>query len=181
MKLSRGLIFSLVFLAGSCFGIANEDNQTIIIESDIAERNEKTGLTQYSGNVIIRQGSLIIDANTVEVYYQDNQVNRILCFGNPASYQQKTKTGGQILARAGTIEYLPLNKNINLKTDASLSRNGTLIKGDSINYDVAAETWRAKGDNQSTQKRIQLVIPPLQKTETNNQDTKSENVQSESK
>ena len=53
MTLSRGLIFNLMFLAGSCFGIANDDNQTIIIESDIAERNEKTGLTQYSGNVII--------------------------------------------------------------------------------------------------------------------------------
>ena len=45
-----------------------------------------------------------------------------------------------------------------------------------------AETWRAKGDNQTNQKRIQLVIPPLQKTETNNQETKLlMNVQSESK
>ena len=179
MTLSRSLFLSLLLFAASCFGFDKDDNQTIIIESDIAERNEKTGLTQYSGNVIIRQGSLIIDANKVEVHYQDSQVNRILCYGNPASYQQKTKTGGQILARASTIEYLPLDKNINLKTDASLSRNGTLIKGDSINYDVATETWRAKGDNQSTQKRIQLVIPPLQKAETNN--TNSDNDLSEPK
>ena len=56
---------------------------------------------------------------------------------------------------------------INLKTNASLSKSGTLIKGDSINYDVISETWRAKGDNQTNQKRIQLVIPPLQKTEDN--------------
>jgi lipopolysaccharide export system protein LptA len=57
--------------------------------------------------------------------------------------------------------------------------NGTLIKGDSINYDIAAETWRAKGDDQSNQKRIQLVIPPLQKTETQN--TNSDNELSEPK
>jgi len=179
MNLFRGLFFGLLLISVSCFGLIDDNNQAITIESDAAERNENTGLTQYSGNVIIRQGSLIVDADSVEVHYRDDRVNRILCFGNPASYQQKTQSGGQILARAGTIEYFPANKIINLKTDASLSKNGTLIKGDSINYDIAAETWRAKGDNQSNQKRIQLVIPPLSKTET--QDTNSDNELSEPK
>jgi ABC-type multidrug transport system fused ATPase/permease subunit len=67
------------------------------------------------------------------------------------------------LARAETIEFLPESKEIQLKTNASLSKDGTLITGDSIYYDIANETWRAKGDNQSNQKRIQLVIPPLEK------------------
>jgi lipopolysaccharide export system protein LptA len=40
-------------------------------------------------------------------------------------------------------------------------RNGTYIKGDSIVYDLAQGTWRAKGDTEGEQKRIQLVIPPL--------------------
>ncbi|MDG1693935.1 MAG: lipopolysaccharide transport periplasmic protein LptA [Porticoccaceae bacterium] len=175
MILFRVLFVSLLFVSSSCFSLSDDQGQTITIESDIAERNEKTGLTQYSGNVIIQQGTLIIDANKVEVFYKDKRVSRILCDGNPASYQQKTKTGGQVIARARIIEYLPQDKIINLKTDASLSRNGTLIKGDSINYDVANETWRAKGDNQSTQKRIQLVIPPLQKTEDSSANTNSYN------
>lgn len=165
MTLSRTLFFGLLLISVSCFGFTGDNDQTIIIESDIAERNEITGLTQYSGNVIIRQGSLIIDANRVEIHYADNRVNRIVCNGNPASYQHKSSTGGQVLARGEIIEYLPAENLVNLKTNASLSKNGTLIKGDSINYDVVNETWRAKGDNQSNQKRIQLVIPPLQKPE----------------
>jgi lipopolysaccharide export system protein LptA len=40
-----------------------------------------------------------------------------------------------------------------------LSRDGTIIKGDSIDYDIDKQTWKAKGDNQGQQKRIQLVIP----------------------
>ena len=54
-------------------------------------------------------------------------------------------------------EYEPSTELVNLKTNASLSHNGTQIKGDSIitTYVMKAE---AKGDNQSTQKRIQLVI-----------------------
>ena len=163
MTLFRALLVCIIVFSGSCLAFDKDKNQTIIVESDKAERNEKTGLTQYSGNVIIRQGSLIIDANRVEIHYADDHVNRIICNGNPASYQQKSSTGEQVLARAETIEYLPAEKLVNLKTNASLSKNGTLIKGDSINYDVVSETWRAKGDNESNQKRIQLVIPPLQK------------------
>ena len=170
MSLFKLLLASIVIFSGSCLASDEYDSPTITVESDRAERNERTGLTQYSGNVIIRQGSLIIDANMVEIHYVDNQVNRIICNGNPASYQQKSSTSGQVLARAEIIEYLPAEKLINLKTNASLSKNGTLIKGDSINYDIASETWRAKGDNQSNQKRIQLVIPPLQKDEDTTQD-----------
>ena len=139
-----------------------DDTQPILIESDAAERNEKTGLTQYIGNVSIRQGSLIINANKVELFYQGSRVSRILSNGKPASYQQNN-VSGQVLATAETIEFLPESKEIQLKTNASLSKDGTLITGDSIHYDITHQTWRAKGDNKSNQKRIQLVIPPLEK------------------
>ena len=170
MTLFRALFLGLSFASISCHGFTEDEGQKIIIESDIAERNEITGLTQYSGNVVIRQGSLRVDANSVKVFYQDNSVDRIICYGNPANYLQKTKNGGHVSASAQNIEYHLEDKIVKLKTDASLSRNGTMIKGDSINYDIVSETWRAKGDNKSNQKRIQLVIPPLQKIKANNTD-----------
>jgi lipopolysaccharide export system protein LptA len=162
MMLFRAILSLCLVFCCSAKALTIDDTQTIFIESDAAERNEKTGLTQYIGNVSIRQGSLIINASKVELFYQGNHVSRILSTGNPASYQQNTLSG-QILAQAETIEFLPKSKEIHLKTDASLSKDGTLITGDSIYYDIANETWRAKGDNQSNQKRIQLVIPPLEK------------------
>ena len=157
------VIYFILCFTSHAFG--NDDSQTIIVESDSAERNEKTGVTQYFGNVVIRQGSMIINADMVEINYADNRIIRIICNGNPASYKYIGSSGGKVLARAETIEYLTAEKVINLKTNASLSKSGTFIKGDSINYDVISETWRAKGDNQTNQKRIQLVIPPFQKTE----------------
>jgi lipopolysaccharide export system protein LptA len=148
------------------FAMARDFDAPIIIESDFAERNEKTGLTQYRGNVSIQQGSMMIDANNVVIFYESDAVSRILCTGNPASFQQSDQSGARVLARAETIEYRPREELVNLKTNASLSNKGTQIKGDSINYDLRNESWKAKGDNQSTQKRIQLVIPPPQKNVT---------------
>ena len=162
MMLYRAFLSCCLLYCCSAKALIADNSQAILIESDAAERNEKTGLTQYIGNVSIRQGSLVINANKVELFYQDSHVNRILSTGNPASYQQNNPSG-QILARAETIEFFPKSKEIQLKTNASLSKDGTLITGDSIYYDIANETWRAKGDNQSDQKRIQLVIPPIEK------------------
>ncbi len=145
----------------SALALPDDRTQTITIESNSAERDQKTGLTQYQGNVVINQGSLVIEADQVTVYYKDNKVSRIVCLGLPASYQQKAaEDGGLIIAKAETIVYLLAEDEINLKSNAVLSRNGTLIKGDSINYDLENETWKAKGNQRGEQKRIQLVIPP---------------------
>lgn len=149
-----------LILSVDIFAMAENFKEPIIIESDLAERNEKTGLTQYKGNVVIQQGSMVIDANEVTIFYESDDVGRIVCKGKPASFQQSDQAGDRVLARAETIEYKPGTELVNLKTNASLSHKGTQIKGDSINYDLRNESWKAKGDNQSTQKRIQLVIPP---------------------
>jgi lipopolysaccharide export system protein LptA len=146
----------------SALALPDDRTQTITIESNSAERDQKTGLTQYQGNVVINQGSLVIEADQVTVYYKDNKVSRIVCLGLPASYQQQAAAdGGLIIAKAETIVYLLAQDEINLKSNAVLSRNGTLIKGDSINYDLENETWKAKGNQRGEQKRIQLVIPHL--------------------
>jgi lipopolysaccharide export system protein LptA len=65
-----------------------------------------------------------------------------------------------VVARGEIIEYRLSDDKINLKNNASLSRNGTLIKGERITYDLKNETWKAKGGDRASQKRIQLVIPP---------------------
>ncbi|MDG1322270.1 MAG: LptA/OstA family protein, partial [Porticoccaceae bacterium] len=63
--------------------LSSDRAQPISISADYAERNELTGLTQYRGNVIIRQGSILIDAEEVTIHYEGDTVSRILCLGSP--------------------------------------------------------------------------------------------------
>ena len=150
-------------LALPCLALPDDRQQPISIESDYAERNEKTGRTVYRGNVVISQGSVLIAADEITLHVDNNKINRIECEGTPASYQQKPEIDGAIMiARANHIDYLPATNKLTLKQNAMLSRDGTIIKGDN------KQTWKAKGDNQGQQKRIQLVIPPsaLQSSDT---------------
>ncbi len=147
-------------LATQCLALPDDRQQPISIESDYAERNEKTGRTIYRGNVVISQGSVLIEADQIVLHLEDNKISRIECTGKPASYTQKpTIEGATMIARADHIDYMPATNKLVLKQNAMLSRNGTIIKGDSIDYDINKETWKAKGNNQGQQKRIQLVIP----------------------
>jgi|TARA_B110000908_G_scaffold165195_2_gene214258 lipopolysaccharide export system protein LptA len=140
--------------------LPDDRQQPISIESDYAERNEKTGRTVYRGNVVISQGSVLIEAEEITLHVENSKISRIECTGKPASYQQKTALEGPtMIARADNIDYLPSTNKLALKHNAMLTRDGTIIKGDSIDYDIDKQTWKAKGDNQGQQKRIQLVIP----------------------
>ena len=158
----RAVLMALLgsMLAIPCAALPNDRQQPISIESDYAERNEKTGRTVYRGNVVISQGSVLIEADQITLHVEKNKISRIECIGKPASYQQKPALeSATMIARADHIDYLPATNKLALKQNAVLSLNGTIIKGDSIDYDIDKQTWKAKGNNQGQQKRIQLVIP----------------------
>ena len=175
MKLLRhSLLFFYLVLAMLSAPVFSDGNQAIAVNADYAKRNEVTGLTEYRGNVVIRQGTTLINADRVIIYYEDGKVSRISCSGAPARYQKMSALDDNlIMARAESIDYLVTEDAISLKSNAALTRNGTSIKGDSINYDLEKGTWTAKGNEKGEQKRIQLVIPPF------NQNTIDEELPSE--
>ena len=132
---------------------------TITVEADRAQINEKTGITDYQGSVIIKQGSLLIEAEQVTIYSTDGQAHKIICLGKPAHYQQQPNIeDGLVNAHADTIEYYLDRETITLIKNASLEQQGSTLKGDHINYDLKAELVVARGSDNS-QQRVHMVIP----------------------
>ncbi len=159
----------LALLSPACFGLTGDSTQPIHIESDRAERNEKQGVTIYQGSVIINQGSIRIEADIVSIYNKGDRVQRIVCQGNLARYEQRpSRSEAPMIAYAKTIEYSIAADAITLISMASLEHDGATITGDRIQYDLKNEVVKAKGDSTGRQ-RIQMVIPPeaLEKAEEN--------------
>ncbi len=148
-----------VFLTTTALALPSDRQATITVEADRAQINEKTGITDYQGSVIIKQGSLLIEADQVTIYSTDGQASKIVCIGKPAHYQQQPKPeDGLVNARADTIEYYLDNETITLIKNASLEQQGSTLKGDHINYDLKAELVEARGSDNS-QQRVHMVIP----------------------
>ena len=151
--------------------LPSDSQQPITIQSDRAIRDEKTGLTIYEGNVKITQGSLIINADNITLYNDERGLYKVIAHGKPAQFHQQPEVNKAIISAKGeTIEYLAEEQMLHLSTHASLNQDGTLMQGDSINYDIAKQLVTATGsildvnsndfstDKQSGQ--IKIVIPP---------------------
>jgi lipopolysaccharide export system protein LptA len=167
MHIKAILLLSLLGLSFLASALPDDHQQPIKIESDRAEQNDKKGTTTYEGSVVIRQGSIKINADKVIVYSEASQVDKIICIGKPAHYQQRPNPlDGLVLASGNTIEYHLSTDKIYLLKNASLEQNGSIITGEKIDYDLKAEVVKATaGDN--TKDRIQMVIPPSNQKDTN--------------
>ena len=168
MEFVRLFIYTLAAsLLGSlavpvALALPSDRQQAISIESDRAERHDKTGLTIYEGAVNINQGSVSIKADKVTVHTAEDKASKIICVGTPAHYQQQPELDGDLVtARANTIEYHLDKDVITLIKNASFTQEGSTLKGDLINYDVDKGRVEAHGDTTGN-RRIQMVIPPTQ-------------------
>jgi lipopolysaccharide export system protein LptA len=154
-----------VLAAGGARALPEDREKPIYIESRTAVREEKKGVTVYEGDVTIEQGSILIKGDKVTVYTANRQVERIVCVGDPAYYEQKPNAEDPpVVARARTIEYMLATDLVHLVEDASLEQQGTTLTGDRIDYDIKEEVVKARGDA-SGKERIRMVIPPSQQKE----------------
>ena len=141
------------------YGLPSDRLQSITIHSDSAERDETKGTTTYSGNVVMQQGSMQINADEVIIYNTKNKVTKIVAKGKPARYQQKPgEKEGLVIAEAQTVEYDIAAETLHLIESASLQQEGTSLTGKFINYDVKKSVVNAGSDTDQNQ-RVRMVIP----------------------
>lgn len=159
LNLVKGLLLLVLLTCQQAFALSSDRNQAITIHSDRAERDEVKGTTTYSGNVIMQQGSMRIDADKVVIVNVKNKVTQIVATGNPARYQQKpNEEEGPVVAQANRLEYNIAQDTLHLIDNALLQQEGTSLSGNRIDYDVKKSVVKAGGDT-SQNERVKMVIP----------------------
>lgn len=162
-RLLKTLALLTTLLPALALALPGDRQQPIEIEATSALRDEQKGVTVYEGDVLIRQGSMVIRADKVTLHTTGNTLTRIVCTGTPAYYEQQPKPdGGPVIARANTIEYRLDTETIELLENASLDQDGTTLNGERIDYDLRQEIIKARGGTGEGNERIRMVIPPSQ-------------------
>jgi len=144
--------------------LPDDRKQPIEIAANSAERNGKTGVTTYTGNVDIRQGSIHIAADTVVLNSKNDELTHIQANGTPATYtQQLSGPDDKVDASASQIHFDVAKDQITLQGNGSLKQQGSSISGDHIEYDTKSERVRAQAaesGSSDNSRRITVVIPP---------------------
>jgi len=159
---AAGWILLSCALAPMVAALPDDREQPIYVQSDLAERDDRRGITTYTGDVEIDQGSLQIKADIVKIHTEDDEVSRIIAVGKPANMHQQPELDRAVVhARGNTITYDVIEEILILTGDAEVDQDGTIVKGDSISYFIREQRVKALSENDPQgKKRVQMVIPP---------------------
>lgn len=152
-------------MALSAHALPSDANQPIRLLADKATYSERTGVTNYLGNVIIEQGTLKITADNITLNLDDKRsIKTAVATGRPATMQQVvTQEKGLAKGQANKIDYNAVTGIITLTGNAKLTQAGASFSGNTIRYSLKLGDVEA---NAGDGRRVELVFPP---SESNSQ------------
>jgi len=114
----------------------------------------------FRGNVKITMDQGQLTSDDAEINFANQQLSKAVAKGKPAAFEERVaKTGKVAHGRADTIDYDASKGIVRLLKNAWLSNGETEIRGESLKYNVLAQSIVAEGAEQDSQ-RVHIVITP---------------------
>lgn len=149
----------LLATTSTVFAIPSDRNQQITLSADRATYNDKTGVTTYSGNVVIQQGTLKVQADSIVANLNaKREISSITATGRPAKFQQQIHVEkGIAQGQAQKIVYNASTGILTLSGGAYLNQDGAIMRAETLRYSMNKGDVEATGSKSG---RVQLIIPP---------------------
>lgn len=155
------------------YAAKKSEDEPIQINARSVEVNEKTGLSVYSGNVLVEQGLLSIKADRIEIRMRDNKPQTIRATGKPVKLKrQPDSESEEIQAEAKRIDYHIPGKKLEMTGDVTVRRGGDLFTGSVLHYDINEKNLTSQGDAKANG-RVHAVILPRKPSEATTPNTNS--------
>ncbi|MBA8042791.1 lipopolysaccharide transport periplasmic protein LptA [Escherichia coli] len=180
-KLSLNLVLASSLLAASipAFAVTGDTDQPIHIESDQQSLDMQGNVVTFTGNVIVTQGTIKINADKVVVtrpggeqgkevidgYGKPATFYQMQDNGKPATFYQMQDNGKPVEGHASQMHYELAKDFVVLTGNAYLQQVDSNIKGDKITYLVKEQKMQAFSDKG---KRVTTVLVPSQLQDKNN-------------
>lgn len=141
--------------------LPEDSQQPIHVSADRASMNERTGVTVYTGNVEIVQGTMVIRGARVELHRNDAGVQRIISTGSPAQFQQQPSADQPLTKAYGErMDYRVGKQEVTITESARVDQGRDTFTGERIVYNMDKAVVNAFGSDSDSGQRVQMVIQP---------------------
>jgi len=164
-KLKQILTLTALLLSSQCFALPEDRNEPIHVSADKARIDENTGVTHYWGDVSIRQGTMQINADEVELYRSEAGLDRIVAIGKgkDAHFRQKpTQEQPWTDAYGSRMDYQVSKQSLTITGNGRVHQGKDRFSGERIVYDIERSIVNAFGGKEG-KGRVQMVIQPKAK------------------
>jgi len=155
---------SLIF-AGLALGLAfsaqaekADLNKEINISGARTAGDLKNKIFSYIDDVVITQGTLIINADLVQIHTDiKSKEKTYIAKGSPATFKQTLDDGTPIYLQANEIKYEPSQNTVIIAGNAELRQEGSKVNSNTITYNFETEQVHADSDENN---RVKTVLQP---------------------
>ena len=160
------LTIVVCLLSTISWALDSDRGQPLEISADQAELNEGEGFSIYSGNVVITQGTMNIEASSVKVTFNDDGIETLLATDGHhdglayMSQQSEPNAEGasEVMKAWGkTIDYQVSAEYLTLLGRAKLIQQGNQFSGHEIIFDIPKDKVKATGGEG---KRVNMIFLP---------------------
>ena len=137
------------------------------VSADVGSATKQASGLDFDNSLWIFRGNVRISMDDGELTSDDAEINfakkalaKAVVNGKPAAFEQRVaKTGKVAHGHADTIDYDAHRGVVHLSKNAWLSDGQTEIRGESLKYDVLAQSILAESSEQGSQ-RVHIIITP---------------------
>ena len=145
--------FLIICLFGLCVpvqALESDHDQPVLIEADEIDVDIGTGHRILSGNVFVKQGTIRITADEVELFFNGEQLIKAILQGTPAVFRQRPDHEScDFIGQGQTIESDEVKNIITFKGDASVQMGRNTIFGETIVYDMSRDKIEVRGSTRT--------------------------------
>ena len=153
------LILLSVLLSGPSLAKNTDRTQPMDISADNSDFElTDSGSSTIKGNVVISQGTLLINADNAVIVRVNGEISKVTLSGNPARMQQMNDNGELMKASAKSIVYLISTEHISLLGNVTIDPPHGSMRGGAYRNNTKTGRLHAGGDGTRIQMRLEPKI-----------------------
>ncbi len=161
--MNKFLILLMAFVTSLVLALPEDKKQPIEIEAQSVIVDETTGFSEFSGNAEVRQGSLLLLAELIQVQTNNDEVVSMIAKGSlekPAKYVQSQENQSRFIEASATLITYDVNAGmIFLVGNARLVQGFDSFSGNTLNYDINNDKVVVKGSEDGTERvKFKIVL-----------------------
>ena len=159
--MNKLILLMALFFSTFAFALSEDADQPIEIEAESVLVDETTGFNEFIGDAEVKQGSLVMTAEIIQVQTNADGVETMIAKGTiekPAKYIQSQENQARLIEATAILITYDVNEGmIFLVGDAFLVQGFDSFSGDSLTYDINNDKVLVKGSEDGT-KRVKFKI-----------------------
>lgn len=151
-----GYVLASVLLGASLnVTSAQSDKDVLNLEADSVEYDYERGSSLYRGNVKVDQGTMSLTGDTVEIFTDNGEPNRIVVDSELSTFKD-ILADKPFYVEAEHIDYNRADRMIRLRGSIKIDYDGKVLRSERAIYDLSKRIIVAPKSNE----RVRLTIDP---------------------